>query len=529
VQFDSDESHLVSLAADGRGGAFAGGDSRGRIYRVDASGRARTLFDAPEDEIRALTVGGDGALYAAALSAPAVAIDREPEPGDEDPVPTAAPVRAAVSGGRAVVYRIVPDSVSIKWWDASQPFVFAMLAGPGGVLAATGNRAAVFQLEAGPGASQLLALPEGQVTALAAGRGGRVWAATSNPGALWSLGPARAERGEILSSVHDARRLARFGRVRWRGTPDGRVQIHTRTGNTDPPDTTWSAWAGGGTDREGRRVEGGAARYLQWKLTLEGPDARVESIEASWREQNLPPRVEELVIAPQGQGFREGELTPRVESVTQVLPGGQKVEYSVPSASQPKALRELPMWARGLRTLQWKGVDPNGDVLRYRLDVRSEPDGAWMKVGDDLSASSFTWDTSTLPDGRHRLRVTVTDQPSNAIGEERTGQALSEPFTVDNTAPVIARLDARGEAGSIRIEGRAEDAASPLSRLEVSVDDGDWRPVTPEEGLVDAAEHSFRVRLPAIDPGEHSLSVRAVDLAGNSVIRATRVSVPRPR
>ena len=31
-------------------------------------------------------------------------------------------------------------------------------------------------------------------------------------------------------------------------------------------------------------------------------------MEAAWREENLPPRIEEVTVAPQGQSFRDGEL-----------------------------------------------------------------------------------------------------------------------------------------------------------------------------------------------------------------------------
>ena len=80
------------------------------------------------------------------------------------------------------------------------------------------------------------------------------------------------------------------------------------------------------------------------------------------------------MVAPQGQGFREGDLQPRTEPVTQTLPGGQKVEYSIPSPATPRQLRELPAWARGVRTIQWKGSDPNGDPLRYRVETATSVD-----------------------------------------------------------------------------------------------------------------------------------------------------------
>ncbi len=46
---DTDESNLSSIVADGKGGVFVGGDSRGRVIHAGANGRLRTVFDAAED------------------------------------------------------------------------------------------------------------------------------------------------------------------------------------------------------------------------------------------------------------------------------------------------------------------------------------------------------------------------------------------------------------------------------------------------------------------------------------------------
>ncbi|MFN8588579.1 MAG: hypothetical protein U0704_12355 [Candidatus Eisenbacteria bacterium] len=511
IVFDADESNLVSLVADGSGGVYAGGDSRGRVFHVSASGEARTLFDAGEDEVRALARTSDGAIWAAALSVTAVNTEGE----DEDEAP--APVRAPLAGGRAVVYRVAPDSAAVAWWTSPQPLVFALAASPQGLLAATGNRAGVFRIERANAASALLAPEQAQVTALATAADGAVWAVTANPVVLWRIGPGSAAGGELLSGLLDTRRFARFGAARVEASGD--VTLATRSGNSDAPDTTWSRWE----PLAGGRVASPAARWLQWKATL-GTGGRLDEVSIAWREDNLPPRVDEIGVAPQAQGFRDGELGPRSEAVTQALPGGQKVEYSV-TMPLNKPIRELPVWARGLRTLQWRASDPNLDALRFRVEIRREDGGAWVEIGKDLEASVFSWNTNSLPDGRYRIRVTASDAAANAVGEERTGDAVSRPFAVDNTPPAWTALGGSGA----RIEGTAADASSPIVRLEVAVDDGDWRLLATDSALADTKEARFHVTLPNLAPGEHLVSVRAVDLAGNAATRAIGVQVPRGR
>jgi hypothetical protein len=517
VILDTDESNLVSMISDGHGGVYAGGDSKGRVFRVTADGTASTVFDASEDEIKALAIGADGALYAAALSGSAVEGDDD---GDRP-----SPAKNAVASARSTVYRIVPDSSAAACWTAAQPMVFALASAREGLVAGTGNRAAIYSLDRRSAATQLAGFPQGQVTALAVDRSGAVLAATSNPGGLWRLGPDRAGRGELISPALDARRISAFGRVRWYGSGAASVRIETRSGNCDPPDTTWSAWRGGGVDAEGAAITSPPARYLQWKLVLDDAKVRVTSIEAAWRERNLAPRVEELAVAPQGQGFREGEMTPRMESVTQSLPGGQKVEYSMSPGTTAKALRDLPVWAQGLRTLQWRGTDPNGDPLDYRVDLRAEGRNAWIEIGKDLTSASFTWDTRGLPDGRYRIRVTANDRAGNPLGEELTGDAISETFLVDNTPPRVVSFEARADRDGITFSGEAEDGENILTRIEVSLDDDTWRLVTPDGGLADARRLRFHGRWPEVKPGEHTFSVRAVDGGGNPVVRSAHVTV----
>jgi hypothetical protein len=538
---DSDESNLVSIAPDGRGGVYLGGDSKGRVIHLAANGVVRTVFDASEEEVRALAVGPDGAVYAAALSASAIDAGAtgtvtlsaalggpvsHSDPDDDDARHGGPPTQRTPMG-RVTLYRIVPDSSVTTWWSCSESALFALAMDGRDVLAATGNRAGLYRVSGAEETSALFLPPQGQLTALLV-QNGTFYAAASNPAALWRLGPASAERGELLSPPLDARRLARYGHAGWRGE-GGKIGLAVRSGNSPHPDTTWSAWSGGEMAPEGAALSAPVGRYAQWKVSLAKADQRVRSVEVSWREVNQPPHIDAVEVAPQGAGFREGELQPHSEPITQVLPGNRKAEYSTTSPRTPRDLRALPMWARGLRTIHWKVSDPNGDDLIFKLERRAEGASDWILMTDKADDNAFTWDTNSLPDGRYRLRLTASDSPSNAVGEELTAVEVTPAFMVDNTPPRVTALSAVGERGAVRVEGEAEDEGGMLSELDVAIDEGDWRAVTPDGGLTDTPHAKLHVYLPGIAPGEHTLSVRAVDLAGNSVTRGTRVTVPRER
>jgi hypothetical protein len=264
-------------------------------------------------------------------------------------------------------------------------------------------------------------------------------------------------------------------------------------------------------------------------VTLTSSDARISSVEASWREQNLPPRVEELRVSVQGQDVREGELTTRSEPITQALPGGQRVEYSLAPKSSSRSLREVPVWAQGLRTATWRGVDPNGDPLRYRLDLQPDAGEQWILLQDDVKDNAYTFDTHALPDGRYRLRVQASDRDGNAAGEDRNGEAVSAPFTVDNTPPSVVSLEANPGRGSIRVEGEGrgcrEHTVAPRGRRR-------RRGLAPRDArrrLRGRPRGHDRHDAPDMKPGTHTVGVRAVDAAGNSATRARIVTVSTAR
>src|SRR2546423_1664183 len=65
---DTNETHIISLAADKRGNLIAGTDPGGLVLRVSPEGKAFALYDSPLREIHALSLAADGSLYALALS-----------------------------------------------------------------------------------------------------------------------------------------------------------------------------------------------------------------------------------------------------------------------------------------------------------------------------------------------------------------------------------------------------------------------------------------------------------------------------
>ena len=65
------------------------------------------------------------------------------------------------------------------------------------------------------------------------------------------------------------------------------------------------------------------------------------------------------------------------------------------------------------------------------------------------------------------------------------------------------------------ISGRARDDQSPLASLEYAVDGGEWQMLSPADGICDDLVEAFTLKLPALAPGPHAVTVRAWDGADN--------------
>ncbi len=509
VVLDARAAHLSALATDGKGTLFVGASGRGIVYAV-TGGRARALFEAPEKEIRALAWDGH-ALFAAAMSTAPITID------------DAALDPAAGEGQRSVVYRIVPDSAAAAHWVSPQGLVYALLAEGGHLWAATGSRAALYQLDARGKGDALWAGGEGQVTALAPAGGGELWLATSNPSRLYRVRPGGGT-GTAISPALDAKRLARWGRLWFDGEAPG-ARFLTRSGNTNAPDSTWSDWIALSGDGH---VASASARWLQWKLELPGGSkASIRAVTVAWGEVNQRPRIDDFTAYPVPGKFYEGELNVRRDPITQELPDGRRVQFSADAPRKGNA-DALPPWAQGIRPLAWKASDPNGDDLAYRLFVRRDGETSWTPIASGLSTSLYAWDTTGWPDGRYEIKLVASDEDENPPGEGLDDETIAGPIVLDRTPPTFAALDAKLEGTVAVVRGRAGDAGLYVSRVDVGFDDdATWFPAAPDDGLWDEPSEAFTLRLEGLPAGEHLLRVRVTDALGNAAVTKRTVRIGR--
>jgi hypothetical protein len=340
-----------------------------------------------------------------------------------------------------------------------------------------------------------------------------------------------AASGTYTSQTKDAARLSRFGRLRYDGSvPKGAtVAFSLRAGNSEKPDRTWSDWVPVkiGESREGT-ADLPVARFFQWRAELTaapgGAEPSIERVEWSYSERNARPVLESLAVLEPGAVYSRGGASPAaVLSVSNPDENGIYAGLESPHEGGPEGPGKK-LYRKGYRTLTWKGVDPNGDTLHYDVEARAEGDAAWFPVRKDVDEPYLSFDTTALPDGRYRFRVTASDRPSNPDGQALADAEESALVVVDNTPPVLKVESRRVDGGEIVLTVRASDSLSPITKAEGAVNADRWRLLTSKDGLPDGMNETFELRAPK-PSGAAVLSVRVLDASGNTAA----VSAEYPR
>ena len=544
--FESDATHVLSLAFAANGALLAGTESPGQVLRIDPNGRAFVLLDAPYAEIRSLRVQADGAVLVVAVNEPGAQVSSSPSRADASSTASAAvatvtattsvtavvvadtpSATAAVSsngdtgggGTTGAVYRIASDGLWDRLWssDADVPYD-AVFTTAGALLVGTGPDGKIYQVADSPPRTVLLGrAPAQQVMRFMPHTDGSLLYATANPGKVVRLTRSLAQQGTYESEVRDAETVASWGTISWRGvTPDGsRIELSSRSGNTAIPNGTWSDWSGPYTDAVGTQIASPKARYLQWRATLFAGDASpiLTSVTTAYLPRNLRPEVTQITVHPPGtvfqQAFSSGD--PPV--------AGLDSDAEAESKGQAATLGRQG-YRKGIQTFAWQAADGNGDQLEYVISYRREGETTWHPLRYDVRDTVFAWDSSSVPDGTYRVKVSVSDAPSNAPDTALAGERESPIFDIDNAAPRIELVDVRHEGGRAVLSFTARDDQSAIQLVELSQGDDTWRVVYPIDGIPDELVEQFEVVL--TDPGEGMIIIRATGRAsehGNRVRR----------
>lgn len=537
VLFKTADQHIRCLLLGEYGTLWAGSDGSGVIYRFatrTAGAKPFAAYAAARREITSLAMDMEGNVYAAGVgtkghtSLPPLAVTGNMgvtitfvQPGSS----TAAGSNTLVPDG-SEIYRIATDGNPEKLLTLKDDVVYALAVRNGKLLAATGNRGRVYEVDAKEAGrfSDVAHLDASQSMAFAAERNGLL-VATSNSGKMFRLGDASAVDAIYTSEVFDAQSFSTWGRAEVRAGAASGADLFVRSGNVESPLMGWSEWARVAADGS---YSVPAGRFVQWKTVLH-PGGSLDAVALNYLQRNLAPVVDEVVVQPGA----------RVAAMAAVATNGT-VQVVFPTAAGAGALNftqdanAAPLAAQKDKTavtVRWLAHDDNGDDLMFAVWYRGVGEANWRLLKDKISERFLSFDSVLLPDGDYELKLVASDSPVHTDAEALTGERVSEVFVVDTTPPVPGVLSANLVQGATKSGGgvefhptlihaamEARDATSPIAHAEYSVDAGPWQYLEPVGKVSDslAERYDFTATVPTAttsvtDAKEHVLAVRVYD------------------
>jgi hypothetical protein len=513
--FATGDKRITALTVTSDGAVWLGTSDRALVFRHDPKAKTtRAMADFAGNEITALAPLRDGVVAAAndladapptgaktagqveAAEKPTAAkgqATKAPEAGtkpgaEKDPPSVTDLGRKGAKKGKGALFRISGDGRLEQLHALTQTYFTSVTVGPdGAIYAGAADKGRVYMVDADGAVATAFDVDERAVSQLWWDKA-NLGFATDDAAALYRT-TGRASAARYVSDVFDAKAVSRFGRLSFASS--GQVKVETRSGNTAKPGVGWSEWAalgavgklGGGIDSGKIASPGG--RYLQFRVALGDPAARVRRVVAYYVPQNQPTTVEEVTLEPAAKD-------------------------SLPTLKDAAAKPRSPVLK-----VKWKIENPDGDDTTYALEARRDGEANWRPIATGkgpLTATTWDWNTETYPDGWYRVRVTASDAAANSPDRALTASFTTPLFAIDNTRPTIEGLTVTYPKAS----ARALDSQTALAEMAFSVDDGPWQLGASADGLFDDLEEGLRLDLPTgLGRGTHTLAVRVADAAGN--------------
>jgi WD40 repeat protein len=568
--YQSADSHARSLAFDSKGNLLIGTDPHGLILRVPIvrqssealpqAGASFVIYEMSKQEVTSMVLDPDGNLYAAAIGEksrvtaippmmPAVVYPQAATPATTTQTTivlsqgtATVPQGGAVvptypmivpTGGTQVV-KIAPDGSPSTVWTSNDDLVFSLALSPAGrLILGTGDNGAVIELESQGVYARIAKTTSEQVTSVWTTSGGKIFVATANPGKIFTMGPRLEPNGSFESDAFDAKIFSHWGRVTWwgDGANNGTAVLYLRCGNTSNPDKNWSSWSGPYKNPAGEETRCPASRFAQWKVVF--PDASgqrapaISWVSVAYLPQNVAPVIDDIAV--QDPGIRVAGFASQVSGgptpVALRMPNPQGDSPSAPpmnaeaSAASASSRSQTPLQGykdKGYQSVIWSAHDANDDDLTYTVYYRAEGEQAWHVLKDKLTENSYSWDTTSMPDGAYYLKIRASDAPSNPPNDALWAERVSDRFVVANTPPKIENLRAGSGLLNSRASFDAVSAYGPIAQAQYSIDSGPWQTIFPVGRLSDAPKESYYIEIPGLPDGDHTIAVQATDRFDNT-------------
>ncbi len=504
VLADTGDDHVLALAVEGGGSVLAGTSPAARMVRVKGPGLVETVWDFEGTEVKSIVLLPAGGKGEKAIVA-AVNTFKNP-PKFPAKMPSKQDLTQPSQGGNAdairppegsgVVAAILPGGGYRTLLEDKQAYFTALEASDKTVRVASGSGGRVVEVDLEGLSTVILDVEERQVMTLGT-LSKKPVLGTSDPAAVHRIQGAAPSDPLWISKVFDATFPARWGRLVLRG--EGPVSWQARSGNVKEPDEAWSAWTAPVKSLEGD-VGAPQARFLQMRLRVEAK-ARVWNAQVFYLQVNQQPIITEITVG--------GEGTAKSGGGPQGSPGSG------------------PPQAGSIVDLRWKVTNPDDDPLRYSLWFSLEGEDQWISILEEgvfLTTPEYRWDAVSIPAGHYVIKVEADDglvnDPSVALSHEK----VSRSFLLDSDPPGVT-LKASQAKDSVTFSGTATDGYSEIAKIEVSVDGSPWQALFPGDLVFDEPSETYEYTMEGLAKGPHTATARAYDRKGNGASAGVQFSV----
>lgn len=204
---------LWAMVAAPDGSLYVGSGNEGKVFKIDASGKTTTFFDATELEVHGLALAPDGSLYAAT----------SPE-------------------GR--IYKIDREGRSSSFFDPEDKYIWSLaLDSSGNLFAGTGEKGLIYKITPDGKGAPFYQTRATHVITLAFEPNGQLLAGTESPGRLFRIDPSGKAfllLDSTFQEIH-AIRLDPQGHIylaALSGRPGGATQPASTSSTETPPPST---------------------------------------------------------------------------------------------------------------------------------------------------------------------------------------------------------------------------------------------------------------------------------------------------
>ncbi len=248
-----------------------------------------------------------------------------------------------------------------------------------------------------------------------------------------------------------------------------------RRGNTEDPGGEWSRWFGPYAQSGSAVIEAPPARYVQWKAVIHDgrPGDGIYWVSIAYLPRNVAPVIDGIALQEPGVRAQSTFIVAagQQQNVTLKMPPSRQHQrrdhHPKRTISRASNSRHKGSYKRATTRCCGTAHDANDDELQYAIYFRGENEHEWQLLKDKLDQKYLF-----LGYHRHAGRRLLSENRGQRCAIESAGVALttereSERFEMDNTPPVIEKLEAAvvksaktTPTGSLTVKFAARDAAT---------------------------------------------------------------------